>query len=224
MSEPVGSAPEHVHEISVAVTRLQRHSAPRDKHFQTQLIMTAEYGLIMHCKVPAHCRARSGGAALVLDQFYSALCRNQQTHSDSEPALLLYCRSASATIMYFSINQLGRLAVLLLISTPFVAQAQKAGSSCGPVYDKTARWMSIPAKSLSATSPAGPVSVDSTGCVTSDEGVAANVHAALPWGTWTVYNISAKVKATKAAAKSSFMQVMIGSVGMYDQGDGRCQP
>jgi hypothetical protein len=88
----------------------------------------------------------------------------------------------------------------------------KHGDACGPSYDKTARWISIPASSLVATSPTGARSaVD--GCVTSDRGFAANAHVHLPNGTWNVFNVTARLKAVAPINASSTMSILVGDAG-----------
>jgi hypothetical protein len=108
-------------------------------------------------------------------------------------------------------SRLAAVAVLvfLIASSISGAFAVKEGDACGPSYDKAARWMSIPASSLIATGAAGAAD----GCVTSDRGFAANVHARLPNGTWNIYNVTARLKAAAPIQANSTMSVLVGDAG-----------
>ncbi|WIA16131.1 hypothetical protein OEZ85_012849 [Tetradesmus obliquus] len=69
--------------------------------------------------------------------------------------------------------------------------------------------MSIPASSLVASGTAGAPSAVN-GCVTSDRGFAANVHAYLPYGTWNIFNVTAKLKAVAPVNASATMSILVG--------------
>lgn len=101
------------------------------------------------------------------------------------------------------------VAVLLLLAVaPTSTLAQVEGDACGPSHsggDMQGKWIRIPASKLIATGPTGPITADSSGCVTSDTGYAANVHVYLSAGTWNVYNVTAKLRAAKSNAVMSIL-------------------
>lgn len=105
-------------------------------------------------------------------------------------------------------SRLAAVAALVFLTASSIkgAFAVKEGDVCGPSYDRTARWMSIPVSSLHATGAAGAVD----GCVTSDRGFAANVHVHLPYGTWNVYNVNARLKAVAPVPANSSLSVLVG--------------
>lgn len=111
-------------------------------------------------------------------------------------------------------SRLAAVAVLALLAVSSIngALAVKAGDTCGPSHDKTAKWMSIPASSLVASGTAGAPSAVN-GCVTSDRGLAANVHVHLPNGTWNIYNVTARLKAVAPVNASATLSILVGDAG-----------
>lgn len=111
-------------------------------------------------------------------------------------------------------SRLAAVAAIALLAASSIngAFAVKVGDVCGPSYDKTAKWMSIPASKLVASGTAGAPSAVN-GCVTSDRGFAANVHAYLPYGTWNIFNVTAKLKAVAPVNASATMSILVGDAG-----------
>jgi hypothetical protein len=92
--------------------------------------------------------------------------------------------------------------------------AVKEGDLCGPASSNStrARWISIPASSIFATGDAGATNATDA-CVTSDMGFAANAHVNLPDGTWTVYSITARIKANEPVPANSTLKLLVGDAG-----------